>query len=100
MAGVELFVQTVGLVGQAVPQTVTVPFEVAGVTATSGSDFNLPAGTVTFAPGQMSKVITLTIVNDTVKETAEQLLITLLTPTNAVLGPRKVRTYTILDNDK
>lgn len=80
-------------------QTVTVPFEVTGLTATSGNDFNLSAGTVTFLPGQTSKVITLTIVDETSKESIEQLLITLLTPTNAVLGPRDGFTYTIVDND-
>ncbi|GGK92480.1 hypothetical protein Ppa06_59210 [Planomonospora parontospora subsp. parontospora] len=73
----------------AVPLTVTrtgvtssaeVRYAHTGGRATSGSDFVLTPGTLTFAPGQATKAITLTIRDDTVPETAETLTVTLSSP--------------------
>ena len=45
-------------------RTVTVDFATAGVTATSGVDFQSAAGTVTFAPGQERKMVTVLVNGD------------------------------------
>ena len=81
-------------------KSVTVKYALAnGGTATSGADFTLPAGTLTFAPGEVSKTIAFTIANDTQDENDETLKIGLSTPSNATLGSVSVATYTIVDND-
>jgi probable HAF family extracellular repeat protein len=43
-------------------QTVTVAFATAGGTATAGSDFQSTSGTLTFAPGETGKTITVQVV--------------------------------------
>ena len=79
--------------------TVTVAYTVTGGTATNGSDYTIPAGPLTFDPGQTTRSINLTVVNDTLAEGNETIQITLSNPTNAVLGTTTVHTYTINDND-
>lgn len=81
------------------PSTITVNYAATGGTATPGTDFNLIAGTLTFTPGQTSKTITFTVVNDSRDENDETIQITLTSPTNATLGNSSVGTYTIVDND-
>lgn len=71
----------------------------SGGTATSGVDFTLPTGTLTFAPGEVTKTITFTIANDTLDENDETFSIALSAPSNATLGTASIATYTIVDND-
>jgi hypothetical protein len=81
-------------------QTITVNYAVTGGTATGGGvDYTLASGTLTFSPGQTSRTIPITIVNDTVVEVNETIQVTLSAPTNATLGTNTVHTYTINDND-
>jgi alkaline phosphatase len=79
--------------------TVTVNYAVTGGTATSGSDYTIAAGPLTFDPGQTTRSINLTIINDALAEGNETVQITLSNPTNATLGANVVHTYTINDND-
>ncbi len=62
-------------------------------------DLTLPNRSVTFAPGETSKTIPLTIMDDTLSESSETIEITLSNPTNASLGANTTCTYTIIDND-
>ena len=81
-------------------KSVTVRYSLkSGGTATSGVDFTLPSGTLTFAPGEVTKTITFTVVNDTLDENDETFSIALSAPSNATLGTASVATYTIVDND-
>jgi hypothetical protein len=81
-------------------QTVTVNYAVTGGSATGGGvDVTLPAGTLTFVPGDVAKNVSLTVVNDLLVEAAETVVVTLSAPSNATLGAPVVHTYTILDND-
>ncbi len=81
-------------------KSVSVRYALAtGGTATSGVDFTLPAGTLTFEPGQLSKTITFTVANDTLDENDETVRVALSSPSNATLGTASVATYTIVDND-
>ena len=80
--------------------TVTVDYSVTGGNASGGgTDFTLAAGTVTFNPGETSKNISVTIVDDTLDEDNETIEVTLANPSNSTLGGNTVYTYTINDND-
>lgn len=80
-------------------QTITVDYAVIGGTASLGADFQLPSGTLTFLPGETSKAITFTVVNDTIDEDDETIEIALSNPTVATLGATTSSIYTIVDND-
>jgi hypothetical protein len=54
---------------------------------------------LTFDPGQTTRSINLTIINDALAEGNETIQITLSNPINAILGSTTVHTYTITDND-
>ena len=85
--------------------TVMVDYQVSGGTATgglstgNGIDYALAAGTLTFAPGDTSKSISVNILNDGLTEADETIVVTLSDPINAVLGDATAHTYTILDDD-
>ena len=87
------------LLSGASSQSITVRYALSGGTATSGADFSPVNGTLTFAPGETSKAITFTVVNDLLDENDETVLIALSAPTNSTLGTASDATYTILDND-
>jgi hypothetical protein len=78
---------------------VMVDYRVIGGTATSGSDFILPQGTLTFDPTNRAKSIALPIINDTNVEPNETIRVVLFNPINATLDGIKVHTYTIIDDD-
>ncbi len=67
-------------------------------TALPGSDYLLTPALLTFSPGETAKTIDLTIVNDTIPEEDETLILSLANPTNASLGLERT-TYTILNDD-
>ncbi|MDT4952058.1 MAG: hypothetical protein QOJ02_196 [Acidobacteriota bacterium] len=65
--------------------TVTVKYDTADSTATAGSDYQSASGTLTFAPGQTSKTITVTVNGDTAVEPDETFFVNLSNPTNATI---------------
>ncbi|MEY2876383.1 MAG: hypothetical protein RLZZ373_3754, partial [Pseudomonadota bacterium] len=67
---------------------VTVDFASADGTAKAGTglDYTAVSGTLTFAPGETSKTITVPILNDNVYEGAETFTVNLSTPTNATIA--------------
>ncbi|WP_179995537.1 Calx-beta domain-containing protein, partial [Acinetobacter sp. YH16053] len=78
--------------------TVTVNYATTNDTATSGTDYTSTSGTLTFAPGETTKTITVPILNDHTIESNENYTIALSTPTNATIGTGSVTT-TIIDDD-
>jgi chitinase len=46
-------------------QTITLSFATAAGSATAGTDFEATSGTLTFEPGETTKVITVTVYGDT-----------------------------------
>jgi len=84
-SGTTQFSFTVSL-SAASTSTVTVPYATANGTATAGSDFAAASGTVTFAPGETQKTVTVDVLGDTTLEANETFLVNLGTPTNAALG--------------
>lgn len=81
-------------------QAMTVPYTVTGTATGSGTDHDLASGTFSIAAGASSTSVTFTINNDAIYEpTAETVIVTLGSPSNATLGTQTVHTVTITDND-
>ena len=72
----KLFTFTVRL-SAAYDQAVTVNYATANGTATAGSDYQSKTGTVTFAPGETSKTITVAVNGDRQKESNETFFVNL-----------------------
>src|SRR5207247_1392105 len=64
-----------------------------------GVDYTLASGTLTFLAGVTNQNIAIDIVDDSMDEADETILVTLSNPTNAALGATTNHTYTITDND-
>ena len=79
-------------------QTVTVNYATADGTATAGLDYQTASGTVSFAPGELSKPITITIIGDTLDEANETFFVNLSNPVNGVIVDNQGQ-GTINDND-
>lgn len=81
-------------------QTITVGYAVTGGTASgSGVDYTLNSGTLTFAPGQTVRTVSMSVVNDTVSELTETVVVSLSAPVNASLGAISAHTVSITDDD-
>jgi hypothetical protein len=79
---------------------VQVAYTVGGTATGGGVDYTLANGTLTFLAGETSKIIPLAVVNDSIDEDNETVVVTLTNPpTNATMGANAAHTYTILDND-
>jgi uncharacterized repeat protein (TIGR01451 family) len=80
-------------------QTITVNYSTADGTATAGSDYSPTSGTVVFAPGIMSRTVSVAILPDTLSESNETFFVNLGNPVNAnLLKPQGKGT--IIDNDQ
>jgi hypothetical protein len=82
---------------QAADHNVSVDFNTAGVTATAGQDFVATSGTVSFAPGEVSKTVTVTVNADSISELTETFNVNLTNPNGAIIADNR-GTGTILDN--
>ena len=80
-------------------QVVTVDYATSNGTATAGSDYAAASGTLTFDPGQTSKTFTVIIINDTLDEPTETVLLALSNPGKAALGTPSSATLSVVDND-
>ncbi|MFB9877343.1 Calx-beta domain-containing protein [Planobispora siamensis] len=98
------FAEDVGAVQVSVTRTATalastVDYAVTGGTA-DGSDVTLSPGTLSFAPGQVTTDIGLTVIDDDGNEGDETFTITLSAPSAGTqLDPQTTLTVTITDND-
>ncbi len=73
--------------------------EGAGGTAIAGTDYTaLVAGMLTFAPGESSRTIDVSVTGDTTEESNETIVVTLSSPTNATISTA-TGTGTITDDD-
>lgn len=82
-------------------QTVTVDFAISGSsTATSGSvDYDIGVSTLTFAPGEISKAISVDIIDDLLDESNEEIILILSNPVAALIGIQATTTVQITDDD-
>jgi hypothetical protein len=65
---------------------VTVGFATGNGTAAAGSDYQAASGTLTFTPGQTSRMVSVLVNGDTLQEANETFLLNLSAPTNASIG--------------
>jgi outer membrane scaffolding protein for murein synthesis (MipA/OmpV family) len=79
--------------------TVTVDFTTANGSAVAPSDYLSVSGTLTFAPGEVSKQITVQTVGDVVVEANETFSVNLSNPTNATIAGAGYGLGTITNND-
>jgi probable HAF family extracellular repeat protein len=79
-------------------QTITVAYATGNDTATAGSDYQAATGTLTFAPGEISKTITVPVIGDRLSEPNEMFVVTLSSPTNATIGGSQA-VGTIVDDE-
>ena len=68
-----------------------------GTAQGSGVDYTLNSGTLTFAPGETSKSIPVTIVSDSISDDGEDFTVTLSSPDGCELGTPSIHTRTITD---
>jgi hypothetical protein len=67
-------------------QTVTVAYSTANGSASAGSDYQAASYTLTFAPGETSKPITILVNGDRLGEPNESFFVTLSAPANATIA--------------
>jgi probable HAF family extracellular repeat protein len=79
-------------------QPVTVAFATAGGTATAGGDYQAASGTVTFAPGETTRMVTVLVNGDRAGEPNETFVVNLGSPTNAAIADGQ-GVGTILDDE-
>lgn len=80
--------------------TVTAKWSTGNNGATAPADHVTASGTVTFAPGQTSRTVAVTIRGDILDEADEGLVVGFNTPTNAVVGGfYGLAPVTIVDDD-
>ena len=79
-------------------EPVTVAYATADGTATAGGDYQEASGTLTFAPGETSKTITVLVNGDRLGEPNETFFVNLSSPTNATIADGQ-GVGTILDDE-
>lgn len=78
---------------------ISVTYATSDGTATAHSDYTTTKGLLTFTPGEISKNVTVLIVNDSADEDNESINLTLSDPINAILGTPGSTMLTIIDDD-
>ena len=97
-AGRRPMVFTVSM-SQASTRPVTVRWGMANGTATAGRDYVATAGSLTFAPGQTRRTITVLVIGDRISEADETFRIGLASPLNATLSTTATRANGMIRND-
>ena len=79
---------------------VSVDYSVTGTATGSGTDYTLANGNLIISAGDLTGNITVAdIIDDSLDENDETIIVTLTNPTNAGLTSNTIHTYTINDND-
>ena len=79
--------------------TVTVTYSTQNVTAIGGQDYENTNGTLTFQPGETSKIISIPIIDDAVDDSGETFEVFLFSPTGADIAGDGVGIGTILNTE-
>ncbi len=80
-------------------KNISVDYAISGTALGGGIDYSLSAGTASIAAGETDTTLSITIIDDEVYETGENIRIALRNPTNVTLSDDSVYTYTISNND-
>ncbi|MEN9314911.1 MAG: hypothetical protein RIS35_1304, partial [Pseudomonadota bacterium] len=86
-------------VGVASGMETSAPEDGAIASAADFADGTLPSGTVSFAAGESSKIVTVVVVGDTAFEPDETFAVTLSNPIGGTVGAASTATGTILNDD-
>lgn len=78
---------------------VSVDYDTADDTAFAGNDYVAQTGTLTFAPGEIVKTISIQLLNDRQDELDEQFSLSIGNETDAILGTPRSALIKILDED-
>ena len=89
---------TVTLLGNTT-KTATVAYSTNNGSAAAGFDYQSTAGTLSFAPGQFTQTVTVTVIDDILSEASETFHLSLSGPSNATLL-KAIGTGTILSSDQ
>ena len=79
---------------------VSVNYATADGTAEAGKDYEAASGTLTFAPGETEKSVTLRALDDAIDEPTETFALNLSDASGATIGPRATATVAIADDDE
>ena len=79
-------------------EAITIAYATGNGTATAGSDYTSTSGTLTFAPGETSKTITVPVIGDRLAEPNETFVVNLSDPNNATIADGQ-GVGTILDDE-
>jgi hypothetical protein len=79
-------------------QTVTVDYGTADETATAPSDYQAQVGTLTFAPGETLKTVSVNVIGDDLNEDDETFLLNLQSPVGATLADGEGRGFITNDD--
>ncbi|WP_162560690.1 Calx-beta domain-containing protein [Methylobacterium durans] len=79
-------------------EPITVAYSSLNGSATAGSDYTATSGTLTFAPGETTKTISVPVIDDTLVESSETFQVRLSSATKATIG-QAIGTGTILNDD-
>ena len=80
-------------------ETITIDYATSNNTATSGTDYTNTSGTLSFAPKEITKTISVPIISDEFVEGDETFNVTLSNPTNISSINKATGVGTIVDND-
>lgn len=78
--------------------TGSVQYSTTGLSATPNVDYSPASGTLTFAPGETTKIVAVTIFGDAVSENNETFLVNLSNPSGGTLGTPSSSQVTITNN--
>lgn len=87
-------------IGEDLSGTSTIKYKTEGENATAGLDYTEVSGTLTFAPGETSKFVTIPILQDLISELDETLTFIVDQPQGANLGTQRTTRITIDDDDR
>lgn len=77
----------------------SVDYATSDISAQQRTDYSIMLGTLQFAAGESSKILTLLVTEDAFVEGDESLTLTLSNPVGVTLGAQSVAQVTITDND-
>lgn len=78
---------------------VRIRYAVTGTATAGGVDISFPNGQLVFPAGQTTQNLSFQLMDDSLDEPDETVIVTLYDPSNVVLGSMSVHTHLVLDND-
>jgi hypothetical protein len=80
-------------------EDIQVNYSIIGGTATVGQDYTLSPVSLIIPAGSTTTYLPINIINDDIDEPDETIILSIFSPTNALLGENTTFTYIILDDD-